>query len=179
MVGKKNETKKAKTDTAMFAAGCFWHVEDDFAKIPGVISTMVGYTGGKEKNPTYQMVCSNNTGHAETVRVEYDPNKVNFKKLIEVFWEVHDPTTMNRQGLDVGEQYRSAIFYANDEQKKVAELAKKELQDSGKHGDRKVVTQIAPATEFYRAEEYHQKYYDKKRSQPGLIETFRKTIGGK
>lgn len=145
----------------MFGAGCFWGVEDDFAKIKGVISTKVGYAGGDEKrfsNPTYKDVCSDETGHAEVVRVIYDSDKAGYEKLLGVFWENHDPTTLNRQGPDVGTQYRSVIFYFNDKQKKEAE---KSLKEREKKIGKKIVTQIVKAAEFHEAEEYHQKYFEK------------------
>ena len=136
---------------ATFGAGCFWKPEDFFGKVKGVISTSVGYMGGKLKNPTYQQVCGGNTEHAEVVQIKYDPAKVNYQELLDIFWKIHDPTQLNRQGLDIGRQYRSVIFYHNQEQKKLAEKTKP------KHA----VTEIIPATNFYRAEEYHQKYLQK------------------
>jgi methionine-S-sulfoxide reductase len=148
--------------TATFAAGCFWGVEDKLSKIPGVIETKVGYTGGEVENPTYRMVCTNTTGHAEAVHVSYDTDKIDFKALVRRFFEIHNPTTLNRQGPDVGSQYRSAIFYHNDEQRKIAESVKEELNQSGKF-PYPIVTEIIPAGDFYQAEEYHQKYYAKNR----------------
>lgn len=145
---------------ATFAAGCFWHVEETFAKTPGVIKTEVGFTGGDLKYPTYEQVCTHNTGHAEAVRVEFDPTKISYEELLEIFWECHDPTTLNRQGPDVGSQYRSAIFYHNEEQRKLAFQSKQELTDSGKY-QHPIVTEITLAGPFYRAEEYHQKYFEK------------------
>jgi peptide methionine sulfoxide reductase msrA/msrB len=152
--------KLSQHELASFAAGCFWHVQEEFDKVEGVISTTVGYSGGKVKNPTYERVCSADTGHAETVLVEYDPSKITYNKLLDVFWGLHDPTTPNRQGVDIGDQYRSAIFYHNDEQKNAAIASKKMLEDSHKY-KKPVVTQILPAPEFYKAEEYHQKYMEK------------------
>jgi peptide methionine sulfoxide reductase msrA/msrB len=146
---------------ASFGAGCFWGVEAAFREVPGVKETAVGYQGGKTKNPTYEDVCSHGTDHAEVVHVEYDPSKVSYKKLLEVFWAEHDPTTMNRQGPDVGDQYRSVIFYYTPEQKKEAEAMKAELEASKKFR-RPIVTQIVAAPEFYRAEEYHQQYLAKR-----------------
>jgi peptide-methionine (S)-S-oxide reductase len=146
---------------ATFAAGCFWGVEETFRQIPGVISTQVGYTGGQTANPTYQEVCTDRTGHAEAVEVEYDPAKVGYGELLRVFWENHDPTTPNRQGPDVGSQYRSAIFYHSPEQKEEAEASKLELDRSGRFR-RPIVTQVLPAETFYRAEEYHQQYLAKR-----------------
>jgi peptide methionine sulfoxide reductase msrA/msrB len=150
-----------KTEKALFAAGCFWHVQEDFDKMEGVVKTTVGYTGGKTKNPTYEQVCGGNTGHAESILVEFDPKKTTYKKLVEAFWTLHDPTQKNRQGPDVGEQYRSAIFYQDENQKKIAE---KSLKDEEKKRKTKFATQILLAKEFYPAEDYHQKYYAKKGS---------------
>ena len=147
---------------ATFAAGCFWGVEDEFRKVTGVSSAAVGYSGGKTEKPTYQLVCSGGTGHAEVVEVEFDPEKVAYERLLEVFWSLHDPTTVNRQGPDVGSQYRSAVFYHDDAQKNTAEAMKKKLDASGKFSA-PVVTEITSASEFYRAEEYHQQYFDKQR----------------
>lgn len=149
-----------KMEKATFGAGCFWHVEDTFRKVNGVSSTTVGYMGGRLKNPTYEDVCTDKTGHAEVVQVEYDPSKVSYEDLLNLFWEIHDPTTLNRQGPDEGTQYRSAIFFHNAEQEKLAKASKEKLQESGKH-KRPVVTEIAPASDFWRAEEYHQQYYEK------------------
>lgn len=150
------------TDTkiATFAAGCFWGVEDIFMQLPGVISTRVGYTGGEMENPTYEMVCSDTTGHAEAVEITYDPEKINYEDLLKVFWENHNPTTPNQQGPDFGSQYRSVIFFSDDEQKAMAEHSMKEVDVSGKW-KKPVVTQIVPAVMFYPAEAYHQKYLAK------------------
>lgn len=145
---------------ADFAAGCFWHVEEAFRHIPGVISTAVGYEGGKTENPGYKEVCTDRTGHAETVQVTYDPAKVSYEDLLNVFWEHHDPTTPNRQGPDFGTQYRSAIFYYNKEQEEAARASREKLQKSGKY-KKPIVTEIVPATKFWRAEEYHQQYLEK------------------
>ena len=143
----------------MFGAGCFWGVEYNFAKIDGVNEAISGYSGGKVDNPTYEQVCTNTTDHAEVVLVDYDPNMVSYEKLLDVFWEKHNPTTLNRQGPDMGNQYRSAIFYFDDEQKG---KAAKSLQDKQTSiGSRKIVTEITKASDFWRAEEYHQKYFDK------------------
>lgn len=150
-----------KLETAAFAAGCFWGVEAAFQEIKGVLKTTAGYMGGRLMNPTYAEVCSNNTGHAETVQVEYDPAKVSYERLLEVFFSIHDPTAFNRQGPDVGSQYRSAIFYYTPEQESAARRMKEKLEESGKVKG-KIVTEIVPAKELYRAEEYHQKYYRKR-----------------
>jgi len=144
---------------ATFAAGCFWCIENDFRK-NGVKSTSVGFMGGHLKNPTYEDVCTDTTGHAEVIQVDYDPTKISYGQLLEIFWNNHDPTTLNRQGPDVGKQYRSAIFFHTPEQEMEARQSKESLDKSGKFG-KKIVTEIAPATEFYKAEEYHQQYYAK------------------
>ena len=145
---------------ATFGAGCFWHVEDLLAKTKGVTSTQVGYIGGQLTNPTYEEVCTDKTGHAEAVQVEYNPEEISFEELLDVFWKNHNPTTLNRQGPDVGIQYRSSIFYHDDQQKELAEKSKQSLDDSGQY-DAPVVTEIVPAPTFYKAEEYHQKYFKK------------------
>jgi peptide-methionine (S)-S-oxide reductase len=148
-------------ETATFGAGCFWGVEETFRQIPGVVDTAVGYLGGQTENPTYQDVCTDETGHAEVVQVTYDPAKVSYEKLLNVFWESHDPTTVNRQGPDIGTQYRSAIFFHSAEQERIARASKEKMQASGKFR-RPIVTEITPASAFYRAEEYHQKYLAKR-----------------
>ena len=145
---------------ATFGAGCFWCVEPAFQKINGVLSTSVGYAGGSFKDPTYEDVCTGQTGHAEVIQVEYDPSKISYDELLNVFWNNHDPTTLNRQGPDIGEQYRSVIFFHTQEQESVAKTSKEKLQNSGKYG-KKIVTEIVPASQFYKAEEYHQRYYAK------------------
>ena len=145
---------------ATFGAGCFWHVEDLLAKTKGVKSTKVGYTGGQLSNPTYEEVCTDKTGHAESVEVEYDPNEISYSELVDVFWNNHNPTTLNRQGPDVGFQYRSVIFYHNEEQKEIAEKSKQTLANSKQYTN-PIVTEILPAPVFYDAEEYHQKYFKK------------------
>jgi peptide-methionine (S)-S-oxide reductase len=147
--------------TATFGAGCFWGVEATFRETPGVTQTAVGYEGGVTENPTYQDVCTDRTGHAEVVQVEYDPEKVSYEKLLTVFFENHDPTTLNRQGPDHGAQYRSAIFYHTPEQKKAAEQVKAALDAQGVF-KRPIVTEIVPAQTFYKAEEYHQQYLEKR-----------------
>lgn len=146
---------------ATFGAGCFWGVEAAYRQIPGVLSTAVGYLGGTLENPTYYDVCTGRTGHAEVVQVEYDPSRLTYDDLLTVFWENHDPTTLNRQGPDVGTQYRSAIFYHDDEQKEAAIKSKEERDRSGRYR-RPIVTEITPATEFYMAEDYHQQYLEKR-----------------
>jgi len=145
---------------ATFGAGCFWHVEDLLNKTKGVKSTAVGYIGGQLQNPTYEEVCTDKTGHAEAVEVEYDPDEISFEDLLNVFWTNHNPTTLNRQGPDVGIQYRSAIFYHDETQKEIAEKSKQELDQTGKF-DNPIVTEIISAPTFYKAEEYHQKYFKK------------------
>lgn len=146
---------------ATFAAGCFWGVEATFRQIPGVTSTRVGYTGGDFANPTYKDVCSDRTGHAEAVEVEFDPSKVHYEQLLNVFWANHDPTQLNRQGPDYGTQYRSAIFFHSPEQERAARASKEKLQNSGQF-HRPIVTQIVPAVTFYEAEDYHQQYLEKR-----------------
>ena len=145
---------------ATFGAGCFWHVEDLLNKTKGVKSTTVGYIGGNLPNPTYEEVCTDKTGHAEAVEVEYDPNEISYKDLLDVFWNNHNPTTLNRQGPDVGIQYRSAIFVHDKEQKIIAEKSKEALEKSRQYAN-PIVTEIVPAPTFYKAEEYHQKYFKK------------------
>jgi peptide-methionine (S)-S-oxide reductase len=148
------------TEKATFAAGCFWGVEKVFSALPGVVSTRVGYTGGTVKDPTYEQVCTGLTGHAEAIEMTFDPSKISYDELLEVFFRHHDPTTANRQGNDVGTQYRSAIFYHSPEQKKSAEKALAALEGA-KIFRSKIVTEVSPASEFYAAEEYHQKYLKK------------------
>lgn len=163
--GDKMTIDKSKLDTATFGAGCFWCVEAVFQRLKGVEKVISGYSGGSVKNPSYKQVCEGNTGHAEVCRIFYDPAVVSFTELLEVFWKTHDPTTLNRQGNDVGTQYRSVVFYHNEEQKKLAEHYKKELDSSGIFPD-KIVTEISPAQEFYVAEDYHQNYFDENGNQP-------------
>jgi peptide methionine sulfoxide reductase msrA/msrB len=158
-VGEVEAEGKAVSKT-MFAAGCFWGVEAAFRKVEGVLDTAVGYSGGNTENPTYRQVCTGRTGHAETVLVEFDPAVVSYEKILDVFWNSHDPTQSGRQGPDVGTQYRSAIFCFDKEQKRAAEESKARLEGSGRH-QRPIVTEIAAAATFYRAEEYHQRYYEK------------------
>lgn len=146
---------------AIFGAGCFWGVEETFRKLSGVIATSVGYMGGTLDHPSYEDVCNHKTGHAEVVQVEFDPSKVTYEQLLNVFWECHDPTTVDRQGPDIGSQYRSVIFYYDDEQKKIAEHSMETLARSGIHG-MPIVTEIVPAQTFWRAEDYHQQYFAKR-----------------
>jgi len=147
---------------ATFAAGCFWGVEELFTHVKGVESTQVGYIGGEFDNPTYNDVCSGKTGHAEAIQLEYDPSQVSYEELLMIFWNNHNPTTINQQGPDIGEQYRSGVFFHNQEQESVANKLKEKLQDTAiKKFGKKIVTQIVPAKRFFRAEEYHQKYLEK------------------
>ena len=148
------------TEEATFGAGCFWGVEATFRKVDGVVETAVGYAGGTLESPTYADVCSGTTGHAEVVQVEFDPSQVSYEQLLDVFWRCHNPTTPNRQGPDVGSQYRSAIFFHSSEQKEAALASKEQLDASGKFGE-PIVTEITAASTFHRAEEYHQRYFEK------------------
>ena len=159
-----NEENKIVTETATFAAGCFWGVEHKFGQLKGVLSTTVGYSGGEVKNPSYKQVCSNETGHAEAVHIIYDPAEITYEDLVAFFFKIHDATQLNRQGLDVGSQYRSAIFYHDDTQKKTALKVIEDLNTSGLY-KKPIRTQVVPYSEFYKAEEYHQKYYDKLRKK--------------
>ena len=154
-----------KTDTATFGTGCFWCTEAVFQELKGVLKATSGYTGGKVANPSYEEVCTGTTGHAEALQIIYDPSVITYDELLEVFWEAHDPTSLNRQGNDVGTQYRSAIFYHNAEQKEKAEHYKAELNKSGAY-DKPIVTEITGVTKFYPAEDYHQNYYNTHGSQP-------------
>ena len=154
-----------KTDTATFGTGCFWCTEAVFQQLEGVLKATSGYSGGHVANPTYKDVCTGETGHAECLQIVYDPTKITYDELLQAFWEVHDPTTLNKQGNDVGTQYRSAIFYNNDEQKQKAEKYKAELDKSGAWAN-PIVTEIVPAQTFYKAEDYHQNYYNDNGSQP-------------
>jgi peptide-methionine (S)-S-oxide reductase len=158
-------TSKSGLETATFGSGCFWCTEAIFLNVDGVEKVVSGYTGGKVKNPTYKEVCSGLTGHAEVVQLTYDPNQVTYDELLEFFWKTHDPTTLNRQGNDEGTQYRSVVYYHNDEQKQLAEHYKKKLDESGAFSA-PVVTEISPATTFYKAEDYHQNYYNLNSSAP-------------
>lgn len=152
--------KRANSEQkATFGAGCFWGVEEEFRNLKGVTSTRVGYLGGTLENPTYEDICSGQTGHAEVVEVEFDPSEVSYDKLLEVFWESHDPTQLDRQGPDVGTQYRSAIFFHTPEQEAAATTSKQKLRSSGTYKN-DIVTAITPATQFFEAEQYHQRYYN-------------------
>ena len=162
MMTKDMAQQKKKIEKATFASGCFWGVQALFDKVPGVLSTIVGYTGGKTKNPSYEEVCTDKTGHAEAIEITYDTAKISFEKLLEFFWENHDPTTPDRQGPDFGSQYRSAIFYHSSAQMRMAEDSKVLYQ---KKFGKKIVTEITQASNFYPAEKYHQKYYI---SHPGV-----------
>jgi peptide-methionine (S)-S-oxide reductase len=157
----ENPSKANAMKKATFGAGCFWGVEATFRRVPGVIDAAVGYAGGHTEDPTYKDVCTDRTGHAEVVQVEYDPAKVSYAQLLDVFWSAHDPTQVNRQGPDYGTQYRTVIFYHDDEQKAEAEASRRFLDASGRFS-RPIATQIVPAGPFYRAEEYHQRYLEKR-----------------
>lgn len=157
---KKSDQKPMNNEQlATFGAGCFWCTEAVFLNVKGVTKVVSGYEGGKVKNPSYREVCTGETGHAEVTQISYDPSKVSFEELLEVFWNTHDPTTLNKQGADEGTQYRSVVFYHNEEQKKVAEAYKKQLDASHVYKN-PIVTEIAPASTFYAAEDYHQNYYE-------------------
>ena len=173
------------TETATFGTGCFWCTEAIFQQLEGVIKVTSGYSGGHVENPTYEQVCEKNTGHAEVCQVVYDPSKITYDELLEVFWQTHDPTTLNRQGNDVGPQYRSVIFFHNDQQKQKAEHYKAELNKSGAFNN-PIVTAIEPYKNFYSAENYHQDYYNQNGSQPYCyfvirpkLEKFEKVFKGK
>ncbi|MCH2380219.1 MAG: peptide-methionine (S)-S-oxide reductase MsrA [Nitrososphaerales archaeon] len=155
-------------EKAIFGAGCFWHIQDRFKKVKGVSSTSVGYSGGKKDSPTYEQVCTGDTGHAEVVEVGFDPSVVTYSELLDVFWSCHDPTTKDRQGPDIGHQYRSVIYYLDDRQKKLAEESMNDMSESGRFRD-SIVTEIYPIKEYYKAEDYHQDYFDKKGSLFGLM----------
>ena len=156
----RSSVSENKLEKATFAGGCFWCMQPPFDKLDGVISTTVGYCGGKEENPTYKQVSAGNTGHAEAIEVVFDPSRISYTELLNVFWMNIDPTQENGQFADIGAQYRTAIFYHSEEQKRLAEASKKELKNTGRFS-KKIVTEIVPATPFYRAEEYHQDYYKK------------------
>jgi peptide-methionine (S)-S-oxide reductase len=152
-------------ETATFAGGCFWCTEAIFKRLKGVKSVLPGYSGGTTENPDYRKVSSGETGHAEAIEITFDPEQISFGKILDIFWNTHDPTTMNRQGNDVGTQYRSAIFYHDQKQKEIAEKSKKEFEQEGKYKD-SVITEIVPFTNFYVAEDYHKNYYDKNKEAP-------------
>lgn len=158
-------TERKSEQTAIFAGGCFWCTEALLKNLKGVISAEPGYTGGQTENPTYEAVCNGDTGHAEAVKIEYDPSVISYGELLSVFFNTHDPTTLNRQGNDVGTQYRSAVFYTSDEQKKEAEKLIVELNES-KAYDTPVVTEVVPLTKFYPAENYHHDYYERNKDKP-------------
>jgi len=160
-----NSQNTGKMELATFGSGCFWCTEAIFEKVKGVESVVSGYSGGKVKNPTYREVCTGNTGHAEVVQLIYNPEIIAYKELLEIFWKMHDPTTLNRQGADVGTQYRSVIFYHTDEQKKTAETYKKKL-DEANIFKKPIVTEITPFASFYKADDYHQEYYENNKFQP-------------
>jgi peptide-methionine (S)-S-oxide reductase len=157
-----------KTEKATFGAGCFWQVEDEFRHLDGVIDTAVGYEGGHVDNPTYEQVCSGNTGHTEVAQIEFDPERISFEELLYKYFDIHDPTQMNRQGPDVGYQYRSVVFAHDDQQAKIARDVIERVQ---KRCHDPVVTEVEPAAPFWRAEEYHQCYLQKRHEQPGLLRT--------
>ena len=158
---KPSKQTPVKTETATFGAGCFWGIENKFRQTPGVVDTAVGYAGGKVENPTYRQVCEDETGHAEVVQVVFDPSKITYQQLLEIFFENHDPTTMNRQGPDVGTQYRSVIFFHGPEQQKLAQAEKAKLDASGEYVG-PIVTTVDAAPTFWKAEDYHQQYFEKK-----------------
>ena len=184
-MSESNNSSGVHTETATFGTGCFWCTEAVFQDLKGVLQATSGYSGGHVVNPTYEQVCSKNTGHAEVIQVVYDPAEITYDELLEVFWQTHDPTTLNRQGNDVGPQYRSAIFYHNEEQKQKAEHYKAELDQSGSWKD-KIVTVIEPIRNFYAAEKYHQNYFNDNGSQSYCqyvvrpkVEKFRKVFKSK
>jgi peptide-methionine (S)-S-oxide reductase len=162
-------------EIATFASGCFWCTEAVFQRINGVEKVVSGYAGGRTVNPTYRQVCSGDTGHAEAIQVHYDPSKVSYEQLLEIFWKTHDPTTVDQQGNDIGSQYRSAIFYHNEEQKRLAEEYKRKL-DQAKIWDDPIVTEITPFTNFFSAEDYHQNYYNENSNQPYCAFTIRPKV---
>ncbi len=179
------ETNPSGTDTATFGAGCFWCVEAIFQQLKGVTSVYSGYAGGARENPSYEQVCSGATGHAEVIQITYNPSEISFVELLEVFWSVHDPTTLNRQGADVGTQYRSVIFYHNEDQRRWAEEYKEKLNVSGAFAS-PVVTEISPAKTFYKAENYHQNYFNENGGAPYCnivirpkVEKFKKVFANK
>jgi len=160
-----SENKNADYETATIANGCFWCTEAIFKRLKGIKSVLPGYSGGRVKNPSYEQVCTGGTGHTESIQIEFDPKVISFEKILDIFWRTHDPTTLNRQGNDVGTQYRSAIFYHNLEQKEIAEKSKKALENDRVYKD-PIVTEITPFSSFYVAEDYHKNYYDENRYAP-------------
>jgi peptide-methionine (S)-S-oxide reductase len=186
LVDPSNAVVSEKIDTATFGTGCFWCTEAVFEQLNGVVKVTSGYSGGNVPNPSYKQVCTGETGHAECVQILYEPDKISFDELLEVFWQVHDPTSLNQQGADIGTQYRSAIFYHDAAQKEKAEKYKRELNDSGAFS-KPVVTEISPAQKFYPAEDYHQEYYaNNKNTNPYCavvirpkLEKFQKVFGKK
>jgi peptide-methionine (S)-S-oxide reductase len=162
---EKERTNMAQLETAILAGGCFWCTEATLQKLRGVQTITPGYAASKVENPSYEAVCSGRTGAAEAIEITFDPSVISYGKLLEIFWHVHDPTTLNRQGNDVGTQYRSGIYYLNEEQKQTALASKKELEQSGSYKN-PVVTEIVPFTNFYQAEDYHKDYYERNRFQP-------------
>lgn len=182
---KSMEQHPAVTDTATFGAGCFWCTEAQFQLLNGIISVTSGYSGGNVKNPSYREVCTGRTGHAEVSQIVYDTSKISYEELLEAFWKAHDPTQLNRQGNDTGTQYRSVIFYHNEKQRLLAEQYKK-LQDASGAFDAPIVTEIVPFTAFYKAEDYHQNYFNENGEQPYCrfvvapkVEKFKKVFKGK
>jgi methionine-S-sulfoxide reductase len=157
---KDSNMHSKNLEKATFAGGCFWCMQHPFDELTGVVSTAVGYIGGQKENPTYEAVCAGETGHAEAIEIQYDSSQITYSKLLDIFWKNINPTTLNKQFADVGTQYRTAIFYHNEEQKQLAESSKEEMDLSGIY-DKPIVTEITPATTFYKAEKYHQKYYEK------------------
>lgn len=186
LVDPSNAVVSEKIDTATFGTGCFWCTEAVFEQLNGVVKVTSGYSGGNVPNPSYKQVCTGETGHAECVQILYEPDKISFDELLEVFWQVHDPTSLNQQGADIGTQYRSAIFYHDAAQKEKAEKYKRELNESGAFA-KPVVTEISPAQKFYPAEDYHQEYYaNNKNTNPYCavvirpkLEKFQKVFGKK
>lgn len=185
MTATTMNAQKNREETAILGAGCFWCVEAVFEELKGVSSVESGYMGGHVDNPTYREVCTGTTGHAEVAKVQFDPDVVSFKEVLEVFWKTHDPTTLNRQGADVGTQYRSAVFYLSPEQKETAEFYKKKLNDSGAY-NAPIVTEIVAASKYYPAEDYHQNYYELNANQgycqfviQPKLEKFRKAFADK
>jgi len=167
------ENPGEELEKATFAAGCFWGIEEAFRQVKGVVATAVGYSGGHFEKPTYEQVCTLHTGHAEAIRIIFDPRVVSYKTLLDIFWKVHDPTTKDRQGPDVGKQYRSVIFYHSEEQKAAALASKEELEKSGAFKN-PIVTEIVPFSDFYMAEDYHQQYFEKKGFLQNILRSFKK-----